>query len=101
MAYNSSDEKQVSKAKKKAALDDALRLNVVKEVMADALGRRWIYGMLESAHIFHTSFVQGMPDATAFKEGERNHGLRLLADVQEAAPESYLTMIREAKEESA
>lgn len=98
MVYNASDKKQIAKARKKSELNDALKFDVIKDVMSSAAGRKWIFGLLESAHIFHTSFVQGLPDRSTFNEGERNHGLMMLADIQSAAPESYLHMIREAKE---
>lgn len=100
MAYNSSDEKQVKKARKKAEFDDALRLDVIRSVMQTAPGRLWIYGMLEECHIYGNPFVPGQPDVTAFNLGEANRGKRLLADVQNACPDLYLTMIQEAKNSS-
>ncbi len=101
MGYDANDEKQVKKARKKAEQDDALRLDVIRNVMQTAIGRAWIYGLLERCHCFSTSFIQGAPDASAFREGERNIGLQLLADVQSASPDLYLTMIQEAKSASA
>lgn len=97
MGYNANDEKQVKKAKENAEFNDALKLDVIRNIMQTAAGRQWIYGILESAHIFSTTFIMGSPDGSAFREGERNHGLPLLADVQSAAPDLYLTMIQEAK----
>lgn len=97
MAYNADDEKQVKKAKKKAEVDRALELNVIKEIMSTSPGRKWIYDWLERCHCYSTSFIQGSPDASAFREGERNIGLQLLVDVQNAASETYLTMLKEAK----
>lgn len=97
MAYNADDEKQVKKARKDAEFNDALRLDVIKNVMSAPAGRRWMYGLMEMCHCFHTSFIAGAPDATAFREGERNIGLQIIADVQSASPDLYLTMIQEAK----
>lgn len=97
MGYDANDEKQVSKARKQAAFDDALRLDVIKNVMNSIPGRSWVYGLLDRCHCFSTSFIAGAPDASAFREGERNIGLQLLIDVQNAAPDLYLTMIQEAK----
>ncbi len=97
MAYNADDEKQVKKARKQAQFDEALKLDVIKGVMGTIPGRQWIYDMLNSAHMFHTTFILGSPDGSAFAEGERNHGLRLLVDVQNAAPDLYLLMVQEAK----
>lgn len=97
MAYNADDKKQVNKARADAELDTALRLDVIRNVMTTAAGRKWIYDMLERCHCYSTSFIQGSPDATAFREGERNIGLQLLADVQTAASETYLLMLQEVK----
>lgn len=38
------------------------------------------------------------PLAMAFAEGERNIGLKITAEVIEAAPTEYATMLREAEE---
>lgn len=97
MGYNADDPKQVKAAKKQAEFDEALKLDVIKGVMSTIRGRQWIYDMLNSAHIFSTTFIMGSPDGSAFAEGERNHGLRLLVDVQNAAPDLYLLMVQEAK----
>lgn len=101
MGYDSNDPKQVAKARKQAVFDEALKLDVVKNVLGTAAGRSWMYGLLERCHCFSTSFIAGAPDASAFREGERNIGLQILIDIQNAAPDFYLTMIQEAKNTSA
>lgn len=101
MSYNADDPKQVKAAKKKAEFNEALKYDVIKAVMSTVPGRQWIYEQLVSAHIFSTTFIQGSPDGSAFAEGERNYGLRLLADVQAAAPDLYMQMVNEAKKPSA
>lgn len=97
MAYNSEDPKQIAAAKKSAEKAIALRLNVIKNIMQTIPGRAWIYTLLERCHIYHTPFLAGQPDVTAFQCGEQNIGNQLLADVQAAAPELYIQMIAEAK----
>jgi hypothetical protein len=97
MGYDANDEKQVKKARKQAEFDHALKLDVIRSVMGSAPGRIWAYSILERCHCFSTSFIAGAPDASAFREGERNIGLQFLADIQEATPDLYLTMIQEAK----
>lgn len=98
--YNASDERQVKKARRKAAQAQAIKHDVVRKVMSSAPGRAWIYEMLDACHIYHTPFMVGNPDGTAFNLGEHNRGLALLADVQAAAPDLYLQMIQEAKNSS-
>lgn len=98
VAYDTSDPKAVNKARKKAARSDRERHNVVASLMEIKEGRAWMNSMLECCHVFATSFVQGDPHASSFQEGERNIGLRLLADVMASAPDQYVTMCKEAKE---
>lgn len=97
MGYDANDEKQIKKARKKAEIDEALKLDVVKSVMQSSIGRSWIYDMLDRCHAYHTPFVAGQPDVTDFNLGAQNWGFQLLAEVQMAAPDLYLTMIQEAK----
>ena len=42
-------------------------------------GRRVLYKILEWGHVYQPSFVQGDPHGTAFRDGERNLALRVLA----------------------
>ena len=100
MGYDASDEKQVAKARKQAEFDKALELDVIRGIMKSPAGRKWIYGKLERCHIYGNPFVAGEPDSTAFRLGEANIGRMFLADVQEAASEDYLVMIREAKNDA-
>ena len=97
MAYNADDPEQVKKAKKRAEQEEALKNDVIKNIMSTPAGRAWVYELLNRCHIYHTPFVQGHPDVTAFNCGEQNFGNQLLADVQIAASGDYLTMIKEAK----
>lgn len=97
MTYNADDEKQVQTAKKKAELEEALRLEVIRNVMTNAHGRKWIYDFLDRCFIYGNPFIPGQPDTTAFNNGVANVGKILLADVQAAAPDLYMQMIKEAK----
>lgn len=89
------DARKVSKAEAKAKRiqreDDA----ILRSIMATAPGRGWFYRMLQTCHLFHTSF-DGNPLVMAMKEGERNIGLALLADVMRVCPENYVLMSNEA-----
>lgn len=95
--YDTSDPVAVNTARKRAARADRERHDVVASLMEIKEGRAWMHGMLDVCHCFATSFVQGDALSSAFKEGERNIGLRLLADVMKSAPDQYVTMIKEAK----
>lgn len=63
-------------------------------------GRSWILDMLESAHVFNSSFTDD-PYRTAFAEGERNIGLKLFVEVVNTCPDEYVLMMRERTERNA
>jgi hypothetical protein len=62
-------------------------------------GRRFIWRYLEQCGLFASSFHHS-GSQMYFNEGQRNVGLRLLADVNEANPAAYVTMMQEAKEKT-
>lgn len=94
-SYDTSDKEAVNKAKKKASRTKADRLKFIRAAMSHPEGRGWFYDVLVFTHVIRTPFVEGDPYATAFRCGEQNIGLRILGDIQEAAPEFYLNMINE------
>ena len=89
---------QVKKAKDAAGRRRQRDKLVVEALLQHQDGRSWLRRKLEECHIFATSFRQGEPDTTAFVEGERNIGLRLLIEIQ-AFPDQYVLMIKEGKED--
>lgn len=68
-----------------------------RKIMAEEHGRRFIWRVLERAGIYRTSFA-GSSEQTFFREGERNMGLMLVAEIHEICPEMYSRMIKEAKQ---
>src|ERR1700722_2381878 len=94
--YDTSSPEQVNTARKKDARKRRGLLAVVAGLMDLREGRAWMYAMLDACHIYQTPFYQGDPHNTSFRCGEHNVGLRLLADVQAAAPKQYILMIEEA-----
>lgn len=92
---NASDEKQVKEAKRKEKDVRAQELEDIKFVLSSPQGRRFYWRYLSKCGMFTTSFTGN--SGTYFKEGERNVGLRLYADMMAASPDSYLLMIKENK----
>lgn len=84
----------MSKQTKKQKEQTLAEVEDMKEVMSSSQGRRVIWKLLTRAGIYNCSFT-GQSNGTIFNEGGRNQGLMLLADVQIAAPGSYLTMMKE------
>jgi hypothetical protein len=94
LGYDASDPDQVAEAAdgaRRAARRDA---NTLKAFLGTPHGRAWMYRLLVSCHIYQTSF-DGDPMRMAFREGERNIGLRLLAESQNADPDLFALMLKE------
>jgi hypothetical protein len=71
-----------------AELDD------LRWLMSHAQGRRIVWRMLEKAEVYASCFNHS-GSVMAWKEGKRDMGLFLLAEVEEAAPGGYLKMLGE------
>lgn len=69
----------------------------VRWLMSTRRGRRIIWRILNDSNVFLLSFT---PDAmqTAFNEGRKAYGLRVLLSVHEWCPEQYPLMTKEANE---
>lgn len=94
---NAADEEQVKEARLKEKFGRERELEDMRSVLASHRGRRLIWRYLEECGVFKISFTGS--SETFFKEGKRDIGLRLLADINDAAPEAYSIMLREAKGE--
>ena len=97
LVRNAADAQQVEDAKQKVESKNDQRLNDIREVLGTRRGRRFFWRYLEICGVYKTSNAD--QHQIFFNEGMRNIGLQLLADLNEAAPESYLIMLREAQEE--
>lgn len=96
-SYDTSDKEAVNKAKKKASRTKADRLKFIRAAMSHPEGRAWFNDLLIFCRIFSSPFDID-PHRTAFLCGQANVGIRILSDIQEAAPEFYLAMVIEGKE---
>jgi hypothetical protein len=71
------------------------QLAVLVKIMSEPVGREWFYDLLSSCHVYTSSFGHNAL-AMAFREGERNVGIRIGSDITEASPDLYLQMLKEA-----
>lgn len=69
----------------------------LKKILATPEGRRFVWGLLEQAGVFRSSFTGN--SQTFFLEGRRDLGLQLLAKVFAAKPEAFAQMQREVASE--
>lgn len=68
----------------------------IRWLMSCKQGRRIVWRLLESAGVYRLSYVQSDALTTAFNEGKRNGGLKLMAQVHALCPELYPVMVKEA-----
>jgi hypothetical protein len=93
---NAAIEEQVKKGAREEKSKAAQEIEDIKVVLSTRAGRRFIWRHLTNAGIFQTTFTGN--SATFFNEGRRDIGLKILAEVNAASPESYLQMMKEANE---
>ena len=94
--YDATNRAHIKAAAREAQIAERQRGEVVAAIMSLPAGRAWLLDILESAHVFVTSFNE--PNRMAFNEGERNIGLRLFNDIVRYCPDEYITMMRERNE---
>lgn len=92
---NAADETQVVARKRAAGRRDQRLRNTLVGILSVRDGREWVWDLLERCNVYSQSFVQGEPDATAFNEGRRSVGNRLLAEIVRADPQAMITMMKE------
>ena len=65
-------------------------------IMEHAQGRRFINRLLDRTGVYRSSFTGN--SETFFREGARNVGLQLLAQINDLCPEKYPQMLQEMKD---
>lgn len=96
--FDDDDDAQVAEQAATAARRAARDREDWRWLLGDPRGRRIVWSMLEEAGVFRCSFDPGRADVSAFNEGRRNSGLRILTHVMEADPDAFVTMQRETQE---
>lgn len=67
-----------------------------KWLMATVEGRRFVHRLLRKAGVHRSSFSLSEVEM-AFREGNRNIGVFLMAEIDEVCPERYHQMVKERK----
>lgn len=94
---NAADEKQVKEAEKREKHSRGSELRDFRSVMETKYGRRVVNDLLMFCGVLKTSF-NNSGSVTAFNEGQRNVGLKLLADIEQSgSDELYLLAKQEAR----
>lgn len=97
MSDDVGDRDKVRDKRRDAKLHEHEEGEALTAFMSSHIGRRWMYRTLEQCHMFTTSYSSS-PIRMAFLEGERNIGLRLVADIMAFCPRRYAEMMQEASE---
>lgn len=86
-----------AEARQRAQLNIQIEIEDLRWVMANPKGRRFVANMLAQAGIYRLSFKT---DAllTAFSEGSRNIGLRLLDQITTHCNNQYIQMLKESND---
>lgn len=97
---NAADKVKVDESAKAAKRQRDEELSDFRNIMQTPEGRRYVWRMLSVTGVFRTSFTGN--STTFFNEGQRNVGLIIINDLNEACPERYMQMMNEAnrKEQS-
>ena len=90
------------RSQERAKADTDLRNKLVKDteesdlkwLMGSKRGRRIVWRFLDRAGVFRLSFNTNSM-TMAFNEGNRNEGLRILAQIHTLCPELYPVMVKE------
>lgn len=98
MSYNASEKTSVDKKKTEVGRQRKNDEDVVQQLLSTSNGRSWMWRLLERCHIFDICADMDNPNSTYFQLGERNIGNILLSNVMRAAPDLYMIMAKEAKE---
>lgn len=87
------NQERKSKDARKQAVED------IRLILSSVNGRRFFWRYLTECGVFKTSFT-GNSENTIFLEGQRNIGLMLMSDLNEADPKAYITMLNENQKEN-
>ena len=95
--FDASNPRHVKKRRDESKRTDNKRDAFLSAMMEQPEGRSWMWWLMEQTNMYHASFS---PNAMvmAHKEGARNVGLAVLAEVMRVAPAEYLLMMKERQD---
>ena len=95
LVANAADPEQIREAAEKEKIGRELELNDLCWILSDQRGRRFLWKLFEFAGMFKSSFSGEQPITMSNLEGQRNVGLKVMADLMEARPEAFIEMVNE------
>lgn len=91
--FDAGDAEAVAARAERLATEGARRAAGLRYILEDRRGRDWLWSLLEGCRIWSSSYTGDQ--TTVFNEGMRNVGLKVLTEIDAAAPEALVTMITE------
>lgn len=88
------DPAEKAQARTEAQLAEQTAVSDMQWLMGDVRGRRFVHRLLERAGIYRLTFT-GDALSSAFNEGQRNSGLRLMNELLQHCPKRLSEMQRE------
>jgi hypothetical protein len=92
------DQSAIDRKRDQQRRDGITRQIVIRTLMSTADGRRYIWLQLSESNVFSSTFTWEGGEGfarTAFLEGQRALGIKLLTLVTQLCPAEYITMTRE------
>lgn len=95
---NAADPEQVKEAEGKERFEVKEQVKDLRFLLSTPQGKRFIWRALEQCSVFKGGFAA--PDQLMFREGERNIGTWLLAQITEANPHALIEMMKEREKDA-
>lgn len=94
--FNAGEQQDVRERESLARRERHRQLEDLRDVVATPAGRRVMWRLLDHCGVFRSTFT-GHGARDAFNEGARNVGLFVMAELGDAAPDVFTTMLKESK----
>lgn len=79
-------------------LDKERLRDAVRTAVSSRQGRHLLWAILQQTGLMSLSYT-GEANSTSFNEGQRNTGIWLMAQLDQYAPDAFLIMMKESKED--
>lgn len=97
--FDAGDAEAVRGREKLTKESERRRVNGLKVIVENEDARAWLWELLGFCGIARSSFTGN--SETFFREGQRNVGLRIQAELVKHHPEKYITMMKEGEKHAA
>ena len=98
LVANAADAGQVREAQKKEKLREERHVADLAALLQLPEFKRFAWRLLSDLRVFSNAFTAD-PYDHAFNAGEKNAGLKLIAEMESASPTAFLQMLQDAKTE--